>query len=182
MRRSYDTGVGYEGLARWRVHPIPIIAVLRLLLSPLILAAEQVQLPELELQTDTVRVRAQSARQADDGDTFFLAGDFVLESADWQIVADTALIHGALEDPDLIDVDGQPARIRVIRKADRVPVLGYGEHLQFNPRADTIDLNGQAKVQRERQSISAATIHYLVDEDTFSTGKGSRVRVVTQPK
>lgn len=131
---------------------------------------------------DTIIARAREAWQSDTGDAMYFSGDLQLRGSKWEITADRARVEGKLEDPDLVVVDGNPARIIVGRADDEEPFEGRSQHLEFEPRNETIRLEGEAMIVKGQQSISSETIKYLLARDTFAAGSHGRVRVVTKPK
>ena len=138
--------------------------------------------PPLVQLDDLVFIGAHSARQAFDGQSFMAEGDLRLRSRKWTIHADNARLSGPLGDPDLIRVEGRPARIVFDRGAGREPLEGRSSLLEFEPARDVLRLEGDARIVRGQQSISSDSIRYLVDRDTFAAGESGRVRVVTKPR
>ena len=129
---------------------------------------------------DTVIARASEAWQAEDGDTMYFSGDLQLRGSLWRISAERARVEGKLEDPDLIVVDGDPARI-VVGPDSAEPIEGRCQHLEFEPHSETLRLVGGAMVAKGQQSVSSETIKYLVRHGSFTAGSVGRVKVVTQP-
>ncbi|MEQ8661594.1 MAG: LptA/OstA family protein, partial [Gammaproteobacteria bacterium] len=115
------------------------------------------------------------------GDRVDAAGDILLRSAAWTIHADAAVIEGPLADPDQIEVIGAPARIVYQAATDTQPVEGHSRRLWFRPRAELVELEGNARIERAGRSITSDSIRYLLGEDMFSAGREGRVRVVTTP-
>ena len=156
-----------------------IVTIIVVLLGSGVVAADDQ--PPLRVLEDTVFVRAAQARQADDASSLTVSGDVYLRSGAWSVQADRAVISGHLRDPDLIDVTGAPAHIRVQEADDDEPFEGFSQRLQFDPRADVVRLEGAARVEKGGRSVSSESIRYLLDRDTFAAGAGGRVRVVTTP-
>ncbi len=175
-----DRTGAYDGDAHGRAQLRgPVVALLALLSAA---APAESNLPALERQRDTIVIHAREARQSDDGSRFDLSGDLRIRGADWQIRADSAVISGRLEDPDRIEVAGGPASISIQRANDAAPLRGSAEHLEFDPRRETIKLNGDARIEHDRQSITSDAIRYLLQRDTFASAGDGRVKVVTRPK
>jgi len=138
--------------------------------------------PPLKVLTDVVFIKAHQAWQASDGARFEARGDLMIRGADWEILAEDGHIIGRLRDPDTIHVSGAPARIVYRRAGDEEPLEGQGALLEFQPRKDSVQLEGAARIVKGRQSISSEAIKYLLDRDTFAAGSAGRVRVVTTPR
>lgn len=154
----------------------PLAAFAALVISQLAHADQVLPLSKLE---DTVIARAQEAWESDDGDTMFIRGDLRLRGSHWRIYADTARVEGKLGDPSRVVVDGSPARIVVSRDAASQPLEGQSRHLEFDPRAKLMRLDGAATVVRGQDSISSESIRYSLDRNTFEAGSHGRVKVIT---
>ena len=168
----------YHAQRRWR-------AQLRGLGAGMVLIAGTVTAEERHAYAplqDTIIARAREAWQSDSGDAMYFRGDLQLRGSKWQITAERARVEGKLEDPDLVVVDGNPARIVVGRAHEAEPFEGRSQHLEFDPRNETVRLDGGAMIVKGQQSISSETIRYLLARDTFAAGSHGRVRVVTKPK
>ena len=157
----------------------PLAMLAGLLISQLANADEVRPLSKLE---DTVIARAQEAWESDNGDTLFIRGDLQLRGTHWHIYADTARVEGKLGDPVRVVVDGSPARIVVSRDAHNQPLEGRSRHLEFDPRAKLMRLDGAATVVRGQDSISSESIRYSVERNIFEAGSHGRVKVVTGPR
>ena len=131
---------------------------------------------------DTVIARAQEAWESDNGDIMFIQGDLQLRGSHWHIYADTARVEGKLGDPTRVVVDGSPARIVVSRDNDPQPLEGRSRHLDFDPRAKKLRLDGAATIVKGQESISSESIRYSLDRNTFEAGSHGRVKVVTGPR
>ena len=167
----------YDGQRRRGVQPLAAIAAL--LLSQLAHGDEVQPLSKLE---DTVIARAREAWESDDGNTMFIRGDLQLRGTHWHIYADTARVEGKLGDPARVVVDGSPARIVVSRDATSQPLEGRSRHLEFDPRAKLMRLDGAATVVRGQDSISSESIRYSLDRNTLEAGSHGRVKVITGPR
>lgn len=137
--------------------------------------------PLTELQ-DTIIARAQEAWESDNGDVMFIRGDLQLRGSHWRIHADTARVEGKLGDPARVVVDGNPARIIVTADAQSQPLEGRSQHLDFDPRAKLMRLEGAATIVKGKESISSESIRYSLDRKTFEAGTHGRVKVVTAPR
>lgn len=131
---------------------------------------------------DTIIARANEAWQDEDGRVMHFNGDLRLRGSQWHITADRARVEGRLEDPDLITVDGDPARIVVDAAHSTEPVEGHCQHLEFEPRDQKLHLQGEAMVVKGEQSIASETIEYLLQRNNFTAGSVGRVKVVTKPR
>ena len=167
-------GSRYDG-QRWRVAQ-PLAALVGLLIGHVAHGDDSRPLANLH---DTVIARAREAWESDNGDTIFIRGDLQLRGSHWHIYADTARVEGKLGDPLRVVVDGSPARIVVSRDGDAQPLEGRSRHLEFDPRAKLMRLDGAATVVKGQDSISSESIRYSLDRNTFKAGSHGRVKVVS---
>lgn len=133
----------------------------------------------------TVVIRGDRAWMPDDAKEFHVEGGLYVRSERWEIRADEGVVTGALADPDRITARGAPARIIVHDAGGGDPVEGQADALDLDPRAKTLQLEGQARIVRGPESATGGSIRYLLDRRTLSTGsggEGGRVRVVRQPR
>lgn len=130
---------------------------------------------------DTVIARAHEAWESDDGEVMFIRGDLQLRGSHWRIHADTARVEGRLGSPARVVVDGNPARIIVTGDDQTQELEGRSQHLDFDPRAKRMRLEGAAMIVKGQESISSESIRYSLDRKTFEAGTYGRVKVVTAP-
>ena len=130
---------------------------------------------------DTAIARAQEAWESDNGDVMFIRGDLQLRGSHWRIHADTARVEGKLGDPSRVVVEGAPACIIVTGDDPSQPLEGQSTHLDFDPRAKLMRLEGAATIIKGKESISSESIRYSLDRKTFEAGTHGRVKVVTTP-
>lgn len=131
---------------------------------------------------DAVTLRAERATEHADGQSFLVDGALVLGNHRWIIRADSALVSGRLDDPERIEVRGEPATLTVNRAARGTPLVASSRHLVFEPRREIVRLRENATVEDGDKSISSDVIRYVIETDTFTAGDGGRVKVVTRPK
>ena len=154
-----------------------IVAATMLMLFQSVLAQDQ-----FSILDDAIIATASEAWETEDGESMYLRRNVELRAPDWRIEADRGNLNGKLEDPDLIVVDGIPARIFVNREGDEEPFTGESYHIEFEPRTDAVTLKGEALIKKGRESIRSQSIDYDLDKDTFSAGDEGRVHVITTPK
>lgn len=147
------------------------------------------------------------AEQADrDKPTHIDAGQVMVDDAQQvstfsgnvQISQGTLLIRGdkvvITEEADgsrRATVYGHPASFRQKREGLNEYVEGYGERIEHDTRAETLDFYGNARVVRDRDEVRGEHITYSQKTEIFqvggmtAAGKGStsqRVHAVLQPK
>lgn len=86
---------------------------------------------------------------------------------------------------------GKTAEFRQKREGQEGYVEGYGEHIEYDTRAETFDIHIQARLKRDHDEVRGEHIIYNAKAETFQVSGSStnsddalpqRVRAVLQPK
>ena len=85
---------------------------------------------------------------------------------------------------------GKTASFRQKREGSEEYVEGYGERIEYDTRAGTVDFYVQARVKRELDEVRGDHITYSMKTETFQVSSNAsstdippqRVRAVLQPK
>jgi len=85
---------------------------------------------------------------------------------------------------------GKPASFRQKREGLDEYIEGYGERIEYDTRAETVDFYVQARIKREQDEVRGAYITYSAKTEIFQVESGEstpnappkRVRAVLQPK
>jgi lipopolysaccharide transport protein LptA len=170
-------GSRYHGQRAWGAQGA--LVCVWLMVSGFCAQAESVK-PLSEFK-DTIIARAEEAWESDNGEVMFIRGDLQLRGSHWRIHADTARVEGKFGDLARVVVDGNPARIIVTGNDQSQPLEGRSQHLDFDPRANLMRLEGAATIVKGKESISSESIRYSLDRRTFEAGTHGRVKVVTSP-
>ncbi|MCP5145524.1 MAG: hypothetical protein H6978_12005 [Gammaproteobacteria bacterium] len=132
--------------------------------------------------TDTVTVRADEAWEMDEGGGIVVEGGVRINAPRWAVTADHAELRGALEEPDMVVVDGAPARIRVVLAGGRNTVDGHSDHIEYARAENILRLDGAAALDEGGRKIDASAIEYLLSKRIFRTAGDRRVKVQVIPK
>lgn len=154
---------------------------LGLLLS--LLASAQVS-PAQPAASDPARrenasVRADRAWEDPDADAVHVQGHVEMRAERWELAADAAVLHGALDAPDRVLAEGSPARMRFTDGVEQAHASG--ERLEYQREGGRIALSGRAELRRGADHVAGGRIEYWRDTDRFSAGGEGRVRGVISP-
>ena len=119
-------------------------------------------------------------------------GKVLLTQGTLTIRGDKLVVKQNQEGLQLGTATGQPASFRQKREGFEEYVEGYGERIEYDSANTTVDLYGQARIQRGHDEVRGAHISYNFKTEIFqarstpdqgaeSGGKG-RVQVIIQPK
>ncbi len=80
---------------------------------------------------------------------------------------------------------GKPASFRQKREGSDVYMEGYGERIEYDTRAETVDFYIQARVKQDQDNVQGDHISYSTRTEVFQVSGGTtngRVHAVIQPK
>ncbi len=119
-------------------------------------------------------------------------GKVLLTQGTLTIRGDKLVVQQNQEGMQLGTTTGQPASFRQKREGVAEYVEGYAERIEYDSANTTVDLYGQARIQRGHDEVRGEHISYnfkteifqarsALDQGTESGSKG-RVQVIIQPK
>ena len=126
---------------------------------------------------DTVSITAEKAWEDGEANVTHFSGQFELRAPDWYLSADSAVVYGKLDDPDKVVLEGQPAKIFLLRDADtsepEEPVEGIASVIEYFRASNTIKMRGTASLKRKDNMLASEVIEYDVDADLYTaSGEG----------
>jgi lipopolysaccharide transport protein LptA len=142
---------------------------------------------------DTVTITAERAWEDVKGGITHFSGGFELRAPDWYVSADSALVYGKLDDPDKLVVNGQPAKIFILRDtqdsasnsdsdSDSEPnIEGTASTIEYYRTTNKLKMLGQAVLTREDNTLSSEIIEYDIDEDSYSASGEGGINVQLSP-
>lgn len=139
---------------------------------------------------DTVTITAERAWEADEADVIHFSGQFELRAPDWSLSGDSAEVHGKLDDPDKVVVEGNPATVSFLRNAeeneqpanpeDRVD--GSAFRVEYYRATDKLKMRGTASLKRKDSTLVSEVIEYDVDTDRYSAGGQGGINIQFNPE
>ncbi len=123
-------------------------------------------------------IRADRAWEGDDGEVLYLQGGFEMSSADWQVTADDAEVHGPVEDPERVVVTGAPARISFDNEGSTI--TGEGARIVYRYREEVIELYDDARLEGEEVSLSSSAIVYDLRNERLRSSGADGVEVIVR--
>lgn len=138
----------------------------------------------INLEAD--RVTVDDARQIS---TF--TGSVRLSQGSLLILGDKIIVTQSKRGSMHIEAHGKTASFRQKREAAEGYVEGYGERITYDTTSETLLLDVQARLKRDRDEVTGEHITYNAKTDLFQVNAGEsgtdtapqqRVRVILQPK
>jgi len=138
---------------------------------------------------DTVTVTAERAWEADEADVIHFSGKFELRAPDWFLSGDKAVVHGKLDDPDRVVVEGKPARVSFLRDGDGdgdssepdERVDGTAFTVEYFRATDKLKMRGAATLKRKDSTLVSEVIEYDVDTDRYSASGEGGINIEFNP-
>ena len=123
-------------------------------------------------------IRADRAWEGESGEVLYLQGNFEMRSADWEVTAENAEVHGPVEDPERIVVTGEPANISFDNDGSRVS--GQGRRIVYRHREEVIELYDDAVLEGEDVSMTSSVIVYDVKNERLRSSGTDGVEVIVR--
>lgn len=151
---------------------------------------------ELEFNDDdTVIVVADRAWEAETPDVVHFSGGFVMQAPDWSLAGDEAVVHGKLDNPDRVVVQGTPARISFLREEGAVVdsaalesaateerIDGSADSVEYYRATDKLRMLGSARLTRDGSTLTGELIEYDVESDRYSAGGAGGINLQIDPE
>lgn len=152
-----------------------LLALTLALPLPLVVAAEPFRIS----REDIIELRADAAWEDEAPDIVHFSGRFEMRVRDWVLLSDQATVQGPLEDPELIEAEGQPARMTIARGTGDQPEPVTAEALRIVYRRDgkIVLLHGAAVLVRGESLLRSELIEYELETDRLQAAGESGVRI-----
>ncbi len=104
-------------------------------------------------------------------------GNVVLTQGNLKITADEAIFQ--LKDGELeyIIATGNPVKIKDLPQKNEGWILGEGDSLSYYPKRQVLELEKNAKIQQNKDTVSANKIIYNLDTRTINAERSAKDRV-----
>ncbi|MXY04240.1 MAG: hypothetical protein F4171_11280 [Gammaproteobacteria bacterium] len=114
---------------------------------------------------------------AGDDKVLNLEGNFEMRGPDWRLTADSAQVHGPVEDPERLVILGTPARVSLIRRNGE-RASGTGERITYWRRRELVEVDGTAAFATGDLAVTSSKIIYDVDKERLESVGDEGVTVV----
>jgi len=128
---------------------------------------------------DIIELRANSAWEDEAPDVVHFSGRFEMRVRDWVLLSDRATVRGPLEDPEFVEVEGQPARMQLARGTEDQPRPITAEALRIVYERDGkhVLLEGAAVMVQGESTLRSNLIEYELETDRLHASGESGVRM-----
>ena len=138
---------------------------------------------------DSVIVKADTAWEDATADIVHFSGRFTLRAPDWYVSADSAVVYGKLDDPEKVQLKGNPARIFFLRaESDTDNTIqsagqaggrteGTASDIEYLRSTNIVKLSGSATLKRDDDVLVSEKIEYDVDADRYTASGTGGVNI-----
>ena len=134
---------------------------------------------------DMVSIHADKAWEDIEPDTAQFAGHFNMRVRDMQLTAERATLHGNIDDPDRVVLNGSPARIKLSHtvRNRKETVQAEAQEIVYERESAMVRLTGGARLSEGDNVLFSNSIAYEIKTDRFrSEGDlGVQIKVPPQP-
>jgi len=131
---------------------------------------------------DTITIRSAEAWEDEESNIIHFSGGFELKASEWYLSADFATLYGKLDDPETAVITGSPAVILINTESQgRIQTItGNAESIMYHRDSNSLQMEGDAILTRDDNSIQSGTIQYDIGMDRISASGdgGVRIRVI----
>jgi lipopolysaccharide transport protein LptA len=133
---------------------------------------------------DVVFIRADKAWEDITPDTVFFEGHFEMQVRDWLVLADRAVLHGKLDDPEHLELEGSPARMELsYTLGERTEILqGEASKIVYDRETAQIRLSGNARMGQDDKVLRSSEIDYDINTDRFRTRGETGINITVESK
>lgn len=143
--------------------------------------------------SDTVTLRAERAWESDEADVMYFDGKFEIRAPDWYLTGDSAVVYGALDNPDRVVVEGLPAKLAFIRTGEEQTgedggvsspgkrIDGTAAFIEYFRIGDKLTMRGAASMVSKNSTLVSESIEYDIDTERYSASGEGGINVLLQP-
>ena len=108
-----------------------------------------------------------------------LEGNFEMRGPDWRLTADSAEVHGPVEDPQRLVILGAPARMSLTR-SNGERASGTGRRITYWRRRGLVEVHGGAAFTAGDLVMASSMIVYDLDEERLKSAGPDGITFVVQ--
>ena len=132
---------------------------------------------------NTISISADEASEDEQPGILHFNGHFLMQSENWQIMSERAVVYGSPDRPDRVYVEGSPARFLVKREevAGGSTVEATASVVEYLRALDRLVLSGNAVLMLKDEIIRSANIEYDIGANRYRAGGADGVLIEVSP-
>jgi lipopolysaccharide transport protein LptA len=122
-----------------------------------------------EHSIETVNISADEAYEALEPGTLHFKGHFVLLSSDWRLEADEAMVAGRPDLPDIVLLEGSPARFLIDREGNEKQhsITASAPSVEYRRSSNSLQLSGGAELNLDGEIIKSEAIDFDIETERY---------------
>lgn len=134
--------------------------------------------------TETISISADEAYEDTQPGILHLYGHFKMQSRDWQLESQRAIVYGKPDRPDRVTLEGSPARFLIKRKQGdgQSTVEATAPLVEYHRATNTLKLAGGAMLKLDGEVIRSNVIEYNISTDRYRAEGADGVMIEVPPK
>jgi lipopolysaccharide transport protein LptA len=130
---------------------------------------------------EILSVVADRASEDPGRDAMMLAGHLRLETREWILVAEQAVVHGPANRPLSVRLEGSPVRLRGIVTEGDEALEASAPVIEYDRSGNSLLLSGGAVLRQGQQTLRSETIEYDIESGRFQARGGEGVAIEVPP-
>ena len=132
---------------------------------------------------ETVSISADEASEDSDSDTLRFAGHFLMQSGDWKLHSDEAIVSGPPDRPERVFLQGSPARFVIQRVTDEEThtIEASAPSIEYVRATQILSLSGGASLRLDNEVIKSAALEFDLSSDRYQSMGAGGVSIEVPP-
>lgn len=132
---------------------------------------------------EILNVSADRAGEDPVSDILFLSGNLRLETREWVLLAESAVVYGPANRPDRVLLEGSPVRLQTIGESfgELDALEASAPVMEYHRAGDRLVLSGGAVLNQDRQVIRSEVIEYDIEPGRFRARGDGGVLIEVPP-
>ena len=154
----------------------------QLLLFVVMISSGEV-LPADQIDLETINVSADEAYEDIQPGILHLKGNFQMQSREWKLESDSAKIYGQPDRPDMVFLEGAPARFLITRDNGKGhgTVKAEAKAMKYQRSTNMLELTGGAILKLDDEVIKSTLIKYDIGTNRYWAGGVNGVLINVPP-
>ena len=128
-----------------------------------------------------LNISADRASEDPDRDAMLLEGNLLLQTREWLLQAERAVVSGPANRPSSVRLEGSPVRLRSIAAEGDDFLEATAPAMEYDRSANSLLLSGGAFLRQGRQVLRSAIIEYDIESDRFQARGAEGVTIEVPP-
>lgn len=140
-------------------------------------------LPVDQIDLETINISADEAYEDIQPGILHLEGNFQMQSREWKLESGSAKIYGQPDRPDMVFLEGAPARFLITRDdgEGQRTVEAEAKAMKYQRSTNMLELSGGAILMLDGEVIKSTVIKYDIGTNRYWAGGVTGVMIEVTP-